>query len=69
MMKLTKLRLARLQAGKSQYDAARETGIPQAYVSLWERGYREPKLVQLAALAECYGVSLKELEPEREGRQ
>jgi transcriptional regulator with XRE-family HTH domain len=65
MVRLTKLRLARLQAGKSQYEAARETGIPQPYLSLWERGFKQPKPAHLAALADCYGISLKDLDPEQ----
>jgi len=64
MVKLSRLRLARLQAGKSQYEVASETGIPQPYLSLFERGYREPKPEQLSALGRCYGVSLKDLQGE-----
>jgi transcriptional regulator with XRE-family HTH domain len=65
MVKLSKLRLARLRAGKSQYEVASETGIPQPYLSLYERGYRKLKAEHLSALGRCYGVSLKNLEAEQ----
>jgi len=65
MVKLSKLRLARLRAGKSQYQVASETGIPQPYLSLYERGYREPKAEHLSALGRCYGLSVKDLEAEQ----
>jgi transcriptional regulator with XRE-family HTH domain len=64
MVKLTKLRWARLRTGKSQYEVALETGIAQSYLSLYERGYRLPKPEHLSALGRCYGISLKDLEPE-----
>jgi len=60
MVKLSKLRLARLRAGKSQYEVSSETGIPQPYLSLYERGYRAPKAEHLSALKRCYGVALKD---------
>ena len=65
MVRLSKLRLARLRAGKSQYQVASETGIPQPYLSLFERGYRLPKPEHLSALGRCYGIPLKELEAEQ----
>lgn len=67
MMKISNMRLARVKAGKTQIEVELETGIPQGHISQFERGYRTPKAEQLAALAEVYGVSLEDLEPE--GRQ
>lgn len=61
MMRLNCLRLARLQAGKSQYEVALETGVSQTLISLYERELREPKGAHLDALAQCYGKSPEEL--------
>ena len=61
MTRLNRLKLARLEAGKSQWDVAKETGIPQTTVSLYERGYLEPKLDHKEILAKLYGKEVEEL--------
>jgi transcriptional regulator with XRE-family HTH domain len=61
MLRVSNLRMARIKAGKSQWDVAIETGIPQAYLSLYERGYRKPKPEHLKTLSRFYGVEVGEL--------
>ena len=61
MPKLNPLKLARLEVGKSQWDVAKETGIPQSTVSLYERGYLEPKLEHKEILAKLYGKQVEDL--------
>ena len=61
MTKLTPLKLARLHTGKSQWDVAKETGIPQTVVSLYERELKDPKPEHKEALAEAYGKQVEEL--------
>jgi transcriptional regulator with XRE-family HTH domain len=53
--------MARLQVGKSQWHVAKETGISQSLVSLYERGLREPKPEHKKALAKLYGNKAQEL--------
>jgi transcriptional regulator with XRE-family HTH domain len=71
MTKVTKLRLARLLAGLSQFEAGLETGIDQPRLSLYERGLVRPKPEHLARLAKAYGVMKPEtlLEPVGEGQR
>jgi transcriptional regulator with XRE-family HTH domain len=57
MKRLGGLRLARLAKGKIQAEVALATGIPQAILSLYERGYRRPKDEHLKALLRFYGLS------------
>jgi transcriptional regulator with XRE-family HTH domain len=61
MITLNALRLARLKAGKTQCEAAIETGIPQSVLSLLERGFKEPTDKHLAALAWCYSTDVETL--------
>jgi transcriptional regulator with XRE-family HTH domain len=61
MTELSPLRMARLQLGKSQWHVAKETGISQSLVSLYERGLREPKPEHQRVLANLYGRQVKEL--------
>ena len=61
MPKLNPLRLARLEAGKTQWEVTKETGIPQTRISLYEREYREPKPEHKEALAKAYGKEVGEL--------
>lgn len=61
MSKLNPLRLARLEAGKSQWAVAKETGISQSTISLYEQGYREPKPEHREILAKLYGKQVEEL--------
>lgn len=61
MTELSPLRMARLQVGKSQWHVAKETGISQSLVSLYERGLREPKPEHKEALAKLYGNKVQEI--------
>lgn len=61
MRKLSALKLARLETGRSQWDVAKETGISQTMVSLYEREYLEPKPEHKQALASLYGKKTKDL--------
>jgi len=61
MTKLTPLKLARLEAGQSQWDVAKCTGISQTLISLYERGYKEPKEEHKVSLAEIYGRQVEDL--------
>jgi Zn-dependent peptidase ImmA (M78 family)/DNA-binding XRE family transcriptional regulator len=56
-----RLRQARELAGYNQLEAAAAIGTLRETISYWENGRRVPGLVQLAALAEAYGVSVDEL--------
>ena len=57
----TRLRLARIKAGYSQYEVERETGIHQPVLSQYELGTRDPKDEQKKQLAHLYGTSTDEL--------
>ena len=61
MTKLNPLKLARLEAGKSQWHVAMETNIPQTLISLYERELKEPKLEHIEILAKAYGKEVDEL--------
>jgi len=61
MSPLTPLRLARLETGKSQWAVARETGIPQTRISLYEREHMDPRPEHKRALAKLYGREVTEL--------
>jgi len=61
MTKLTPLKLARLHTGKSQWDVAKETGIHQTVVSLYERELKEPKSEHKETLARLYGKEVGDL--------
>lgn len=51
------LREARRQAGVSQDDLARESGVDRTAISTYERGRREPNLRTVVKLARALGVS------------
>lgn len=61
MSKLNPLKLARLEVGKSQWDVAKETGIAQTLVSLYEREVKDPKPEHKETLAKLYGKKVEEL--------
>jgi transcriptional regulator with XRE-family HTH domain len=61
MTKPTPLRLARLEAGKSQWEVSKETGIAQTMISLYEREYRKPRAEHKNILAKLYGRKVSEL--------
>ncbi len=56
---IAQLRAARLSAGITQQDVARELGKPQSYVSKCESEERRVDIVELNAFAKLYGKSLK----------
>lgn len=55
------IRRARLLAGISQGDLARELGLSQGSVSLWERGKTNPSAPKLKRLAEILNTTVDEL--------
>jgi len=55
---LERLRAAREQSGLLQSDVAAKLNKPQSYVSKCESGERRMDVVELAAIAEIYGVPL-----------
>lgn len=52
---------ARTNAGLSQGKVARELGITDAAVSMWENGKTRPRAALLVKLAELYHCSVDEL--------
>ena len=54
------LKLARVAAGVSQIDFARQVGVTANYLSLIERGHREPSLTLLRAVARHLRIPLRE---------
>lgn len=63
MTKLNPLKLARLEAGKSQWHVSKETNISQTLISLYERELKEVKPDHKEALAKSYGKKVNELWP------
>jgi len=61
MTKLTPPKLARLEAGLTQWDVAKETGIAQTLISLYERKMKEPSQQHKEALSKCYGRQVEDL--------
>ena len=61
MTHLNRLRLARLQTGKSQWHVSQETKIHQSVLSLYERELREPSEEHKEILAKIYGKTVGEL--------
>ena len=55
---LERLRAARLQAGLTQEEVARELGRPQSFVSKCESGERRVDVVELEGFARLYGKSI-----------
>lgn len=53
--------VARTNAGLSQAKVARELGITDAAVCLWETGKTLPRAVLLPKLAALYGCTIDEL--------
>lgn len=52
----SKLRLARVRAGLTQYQLQAETGIPQSTLSLIETGIRTPTPIEVHLLAAVLGA-------------
>ncbi|MFA5940886.1 MAG: helix-turn-helix transcriptional regulator [Sinimarinibacterium sp.] len=57
----TVLRAARTNAGLSQEDLGLACGIDRTYVSLLERGIRQPTLTTVFALSEHLGTTAESL--------
>lgn len=53
----TKLRLVRIQAGLTQYEVEKLTGIFQPILSQYELELRQPKEQHRQALAKLYGIT------------
>jgi len=53
-----KLKDLRLENGLGQVELAQKLGISKGIVSLWENDLREPKLSNLIAIAQFFGVSV-----------
>lgn len=60
-MKKNNLKEYRLKKGLTQYDAAKMLDITVTYVSLLERGERNPSFALLKKLAELYGTTIDQL--------
>lgn len=52
---------AREKAGMTQTDAAKEIGVDQSAVSLWETGKTAPRAGLLPKIAKLYGCTVDEL--------
>jgi DNA-binding XRE family transcriptional regulator len=53
--------LARTRSALSQTDAATALAVSRVTVSKWERGLSEPEALDLAKLADLYGLTLDAL--------
>jgi transcriptional regulator with XRE-family HTH domain len=54
-------RAARLAAGWTQEEVAERAGFDRTYISLVERGHRNPGLLTLLKLAKSCNITLEEL--------
>jgi len=59
--KLNPLKLTRMEKGLSQWAVAKETGIHQSTISLYERGYKEPTPDHKVILAKALGKEVEDL--------
>ena len=53
-----RLRELRQEKGIGQVELAQATDVSKGIISLWENGLREPKMSNLIALAQYFGVSI-----------
>ena len=60
---------ARRKAGFSQMAVAKEMGISDAAVSMWETGKTRPRAAILSKLAKLYGCSVDELLSDDEAQE
>ena len=56
-----RIREVRLQNGYSQECLAERCGFDRTYISLVERGHRNPSFINLVRLAEGLGISVSDL--------
>lgn len=59
MTNVNLIRIYREQAGFSQETLGEQVGVTRQTIAAWERGDREPSLVQLSNIARVLGVSLE----------
>ena len=62
------LRAERGVAGLSQAEVERRTGITRTSYRLYEMGKRQPDMVQLAGISDCFGIPLSRLSAEIQRR-
>ena len=62
----TLIRQARREAGVSQAELARRTGIHSSVLSAYEHGRRQPSVAALARIASACGQELRIDDPSRE---
>lgn len=55
------LKYLRESAGLTQPELAKKAGVSKAVISQWENGLREPGMISLLLLADCFEISLDEL--------
>ena len=59
--KLNPLKLTRMEIGLSQWEVAKATGMHQSTLSLYEQGYKDPKLEHKEILAKLYSKKVEDL--------
>lgn len=57
----------RVRHGWSLTEVQRETGLQASAIGMWERGERNMRVEDLAALAAAYGVPVAQFLPEKAG--
>ena len=62
------LRELRKNAGLTQEGLALDSGLDRTYISMLERGQRQPTLQTLLSIACCLGVSASEIVAQVEAR-
>ena len=53
-----RIKYLRIEKGLSQDDLAKELGVSNAIISLWENGLREPSMSSLIVMANFFHVSI-----------
>ena len=53
-----RIKYLRTEKGLGQDDLAKEIGVSNGIISLWENGLREPSMSSLIALANFFHVSI-----------
>lgn len=57
------LQSARIDRGLTQLEVADRLGRSQSAVSDWERGIREPSVIELVGLRQLYSIPIHALDP------
>lgn len=55
------LKELRLEKGLGQVELAKEIGVSNGVISLWENGLREPNMYSLIILAKFFKITIDEL--------